>query len=107
MLTIEKASTGDVDTILGFYDQYDREPDPRPQESAIYDVFSFFESRKDGIFLAKYDKNFVGTFSLYICPDLNRSGRPFAVLENVIVSKNYRRQGCGKTMRSHKHSKGI
>src|SRR6187399_3226710 len=91
-MKIRKAKRTDSDSILELLCQYDREPDPRPKDKDVDDIFLSFSNRPDGIFVAELDGKIVGTFELVICPQLNHSGRPFAVIENVIVSSSHRRQ---------------
>lgn len=97
-MLVRKANLKDSTAILDLLDQYDRAPYDRPKVVEVQKIFTIFKGRTDGIYVAVKDKEIVGTFSLYICPNLNQSGKPFAVLENVIIKSNHRRQGIGKFM---------
>ncbi|HOF88697.1 MAG TPA: GNAT family N-acetyltransferase, partial [Armatimonadota bacterium] len=43
----------------------------------------------------------VGTFVLYLLPNMTRNGRPAAILENIVVDDALRRQGIGRAMLEH------
>ncbi len=40
----------------------------------------------------------IGTCTVNMCSNLSWSGRPYAMIENVIVSKNFRNIGIGKAI---------
>ncbi|WP_414727640.1 GNAT family N-acetyltransferase [Vreelandella titanicae] len=42
------------------------------------------------------DNGMMGTCTVNMCANLNWSGRPHAIIENVIVSKDHRKQRIGK-----------
>lgn len=44
------------------------------------------------------DNNIIGTFTLLICENLGHGGKPFAIVENVVVGPGRRGQGIGKAM---------
>jgi GNAT superfamily N-acetyltransferase len=50
------------------------------------------------IFVAVKDDLVVGTFALYLLPNMTRHGRMAAVIENVVVDIEYRRRGVGRAM---------
>lgn len=50
------------------------------------------------IYIAKCNKNIVGTFSLAIMDNLAHMGRPSGLVEDVVVEKEMRSQGIGKKM---------
>ncbi|MEW6726037.1 MAG: GNAT family N-acetyltransferase [Bacillota bacterium] len=50
------------------------------------------------VYVARSDSQVVGTFTLYIIPNLTRNGRPAAILENLIVHSCRRGQGIGRAM---------
>jgi GNAT superfamily N-acetyltransferase len=59
--------------------------------------------RHDGvtIFLCEFDGIAVGTCMLVVCPNFSRSGRPFALIENVVTHREYRRRGYGRQLVEH------
>lgn len=45
--------------------------------------------------VAEEDRKIVATGNMAIVPNLTRSGRPYAVIENVVTHPDYRRKGHG------------
>jgi GNAT superfamily N-acetyltransferase len=43
----------------------------------------------------------VGTCMLVVCPNFSRSGRPFALIENVVTHRDYRNRGYGRQIVEH------
>ncbi|MEN6357581.1 MAG: GNAT family N-acetyltransferase [Armatimonadota bacterium] len=50
------------------------------------------------VYVAADDGNVVGTFVLYLLPNMTHHGRMAAVLENIVVDSAYRRKGVGRAM---------
>ena len=50
------------------------------------------------LFVAAIDDRVVGTFVLYILPNMTHNGRPAAIIENIIVDDQCRRSGVGRAM---------
>lgn len=47
------------------------------------------------------------TYSIMIAPNLNHGGKPWAVVENVVVSKAWQGRGLGRTMMEHAIAQAI
>ena len=76
--------------------------DPRIEESSGRDILrSIVESPLTDIFVLVADAAIVSTCTLVIVPNLTRGGRPYAVIENVITSREYRRRGYGDAVMGH------
>ena len=43
----------------------------------------------------------VGTYALYVMPNLSHGGRPFAIVENVVVDGTLRGRGLGRLLMDH------
>lgn len=70
---------------------------PSPQKAAA--IFSQIAQYPDyRIYLAEINGNIIGTFTLLIFDNLGHGGAPSAIVENVVVSPEYRGQGIGKQM---------
>jgi len=48
------------------------------------------------VFVAFDGERLVGTCTLNVCPNLSWSGRPYAIIENVIVTEKMRSKGIDK-----------
>ena len=51
-----------------------------------------------GVYVACDGGSVVGSFTLYVLPNLTRNGRKAGLLENVVVDAPHRRQGVGRAM---------
>ncbi|MDW8358600.1 GNAT family N-acetyltransferase [Thermus sp.] len=52
-------------------------------------------------FVAVREGKVVGTYTLYVLPNLGHGGRPFAVMESVAVAQEAQGQGIGTQMVRH------
>ena len=53
------------------------------------------------IFVAEQEGTVVGTLTLYLLPNLSHGGRPLALVENVVVDRDLRGSGCGRSLMRH------
>lgn len=99
-ITIRHATIDDAKKILDLYAEYNRDPDPRPAAESIKRIF---ESIAAAGYIAAAESNgtLIGTYTMYICASLAHGGKPFAVIENVIVSAESRRMGIGRKLMDH------
>lgn len=99
-MNIRAATFEDVDKVIELYSGYDRLPDPKPPAE---DIKAIFDSIAFTGYLAVADigGDIVGTYAMYICPNLARGGRPFGLIENVIVAVVWRRKGVGWALMIH------
>jgi ribosomal protein S18 acetylase RimI-like enzyme len=51
--------------------------------------------------VAERDGRVVGSLVLVVVPNLGRHGRPYAILENIVVDESERRGGIGEAMVRH------
>ncbi|MEC5399395.1 GNAT family N-acetyltransferase [Uliginosibacterium sp. H1] len=100
MTEVRHATGDDLAAVLELYDDYDRAPEPRPADGDALRILSALRAQ-GALLVAEHDGCIVGSFSLYLCASLAHGGRPFAVVENVIVSAPARRTGVGRTMMRH------
>lgn len=87
--------------LFELYDTYDRPRDQYPAQSNVRDIIENLRRQGGEIFVGKQDGILVGTYSIYICQNLCRNGRPFGVIEHVICHPDYRRQGIGRALMRH------
>ena len=50
------------------------------------------------VLVVEQDARLIGSLYLNIIPNLSRGGRPYALVENVIIDQGSRRQGIGKAL---------
>jgi GNAT superfamily N-acetyltransferase len=53
------------------------------------------------IFVLESDSRIVATCYLNVIPNITRSARPYAIIENVVTDEDLRGQGCGKLVLEH------
>jgi GNAT superfamily N-acetyltransferase len=53
------------------------------------------------VFVLEDGGRMIGTYALYILPNLSHGGRPFAIVENVVIDGTLRGGGYGRFMMDH------
>ncbi len=97
-MNIRKVVLEEIEDVLTLIDEYDRAKSPWPDEHEIASIYSsLIES--GGCVIGAFENNkLVGTCTVNICPNFSWSGRPYAIIENVIVSEKFRNKGIGKAI---------
>lgn len=97
-----------VDEVMRIYDTFDRPRDPPISPETARGILERIRAQAGEVFVAMVDGAIVGTYTIYVCQNLTRSGRPFAVVENVICAPTHRRQRVGTALMEHakSHAKG-
>jgi len=92
---VRQAESEDLRGILALYAQLN--PDDAPLEPAKAAVlWNEIRGNRNLVYLvADGPSGIVGTCNLSIIPNLTRSGRPFGVIENVVVADGFRRLKLG------------
>ncbi|AOV15980.1 hypothetical protein BJI67_01815 [Acidihalobacter aeolianus] len=99
-MDIRHARIEDAETVVQLYLGYDRPPEPAIAPADLVRLFADI-TRTGYIAVADDDGEIVGSYTLYFCASLARGGRPFAVIENVIVAAHRRRQDVGRALMAH------
>ena len=98
MLEVRQIKESEVEKVLALIDGYDRPHSPRPSATELNAIYASILSSGGCIVGAFTDSDMIGTCTINLCPNLSWSGRPYAMIENVIVSKTDRNQGAGKAL---------
>lgn len=53
------------------------------------------------------DGNVIGTAMLMIVPNLSHNGKPWIIVENVVIDNKYRRTGAGKLLMEYVKEKAL
>src|SRR5215217_1832717 len=56
---------------------------------------------KASLFVLEDGGHIVGTYALYLLPNLSHGGRAFAIVENVVVDGTLRGKGLGRVLMEH------
>lgn len=91
----------DIDAVFQLYDTFDRPKDERISQGQAIENLARIRSQEGEVFVARDRDTIMGTYAVYICHNLTRFGKPFAVIENVICAPEYRRQGIGSALMEH------
>jgi len=89
---------GEVEAVLDLIEGYDRPKAPRPSVKELQAIYASIRQSGGCIVGALAGSDMIGTCTVNLCPNLSWSGRPYAIIENVIVAKDHRRQGVGKAL---------
>jgi len=97
-VVIRSARPDDFEAVARLYGQLNLE-DPPVTGPGYVRVFEEILAR-DGLDLVvlEVDDEIVGTTYLNVIPNLSRGGRPYAVIENVVVAKDRRGEGLGRRL---------
>ncbi|EOD01552.1 GNAT family N-acetyltransferase [Caldisalinibacter kiritimatiensis] len=96
MVTVEKIKKKELNSLSKLYSQLVNE------ESIMSNMIKAFNSIENNpnyyLMGVKLNQKLIGSAMAIICYDLVRECRPFMVIENVIIDKNYRGNGYGGTL---------
>lgn len=99
MVWIRQAVEDDLHGIIELYGQLN------PEDSEFLEVLTAFRQilQREGleIFVLESDGRIVSTCYLNVIPNLTRSARPYAIIENVVTDAACRRAGYGKRVIQH------
>lgn len=96
---LREASSADLEALLGLYSLLEFEPTQSLTLQAAEVKFGRYREYPNyRIYVAEADKVIVGTFALIIIDSIAHFGRPFAIVEDVVVSQDWQRRGIGKLM---------
>jgi len=59
------------------------------------------------VFVVEFESRLLGSFTLYILPNMTRNGRKATILENIIVDKAFRGQGLGRMMLEYAREEAL
>ena len=100
-MLVRAATRDDHDAVLDLM-HYLNPDDPPIPDSASPTVFAeILESHSFSIIVVEKYNTIVGTCYLNRIPNLTRCASPYAIIENVVVHPDYRRQGIGNAVMSY------
>lgn len=95
---IDGLDRNDLGALLSLYDQFDRPKAPPPDEHALDRIFEQLTQSGGCVLGAFVGTALVGSCTYHRCANFSWSGRPFAILENVIVDRDHRQRGIGHAL---------
>ncbi|MPZ13571.1 MAG: GNAT family N-acetyltransferase [Chloroflexi bacterium] len=106
-MNIREATEGDLPRLMELYfqlSQLGETPEKEPHEPTMAECEALQELRSDPCstcFVIEVDGRIEGSCTLYVLPNLSHGGRPFAIVENVVVDEGSRGSGCGQLLMQH------
>jgi len=97
-MKVRSLNLDELPLALDLIEEFDREPAIRPNKTHLRKIFDLISLSGGTILGAEINNSIVGTCTINICPNLSWSGRPYAMIENVVVAKAFRGQGIGKAL---------
>lgn len=98
MREFRKALAADADAIAALY----RELVPDAPINILADRISEIAADKNSyLIVCDNDGDIIATAFVALCNDAMFNRQPFAVIENLVVSKDYQREGVGKSLIDH------
>jgi GNAT superfamily N-acetyltransferase len=97
-MEVRKVTLNELTGVLDLIDQYDRPVSTRPSATALARIFASIQQAGGAVVGAFVDGKLVGTCTVNMCANLSWSGRPYAIIENVIVAPAERGKGIGKAV---------
>jgi GNAT superfamily N-acetyltransferase len=97
-MEIREVNFSELEQVLALYDEYERQKSPSPTIQKQQTIFEQLKNSGGCVLVAVLDSSIVGTCTLNICPNFSWSGRPYAIIENVIVTRAHRNKGIGKAL---------
>lgn len=97
-MDIRPVKADEIDGVLCLIDEYDRPKSPHPSREDARAIYDSIVGSGGCIVGAFGSEGVVGTCTVDLCANLSWGGRPYGMVENVIVSRGYRNQGIGKRL---------
>lgn len=100
-MEIRELRLPELEQVLSLYDEYERQKSPWPKKQEQQNIFEQLKNSGGCVLVAVLESSIVGTCTLNICPNFSWSGRSYAIIENVIVTRAQRNKGIGKALLNH------
>jgi N-acetylglutamate synthase-like GNAT family acetyltransferase len=97
-LEIRLLSARDLRTVMDLIYEIELPENIKLDENDIRSIYSKIISAGGVVFGAYRGSRMVGTCTLNICANLSWSGRPYGIVENIVVTKSERDEGIAKSL---------
>ncbi len=97
-MEVRKVTLSELTGVLDLIDQYERPISTRPSATVLARIFASIHEAGGAVVGAFLNGKIVGTCTVNMCANLSWSGRPYAIIENVIVTPAQRGKGIGKAV---------
>jgi len=102
IMEVRRVEQEEIGKVLALIDQYDRPTTQHPGPKRIKEIYTAIVA-SGGCIVGAFGEGeqLLGTCTVNICPNLSWSGRPYGMIENVVVSVDHRNLGIGKKILSY------
>lgn len=97
-MEIRKVKIPELNFVLDLIDEFDRVKATRPHQEELEDIYSNIMDNDGCVLGAFNNEQLIGTCTLNICQNFSWSGRPYGIIENVIVTESMRNNGIGTAL---------
>jgi GNAT superfamily N-acetyltransferase len=99
---IRLAEKEDLPQVLNIYRGLTDDPDDTISISEAEKKFEKFKTYPDyKLYVAEFENKILGTFALLVMDNLAHRGEPSAVVEDVVISREWQGKGIGKEMMNY------
>jgi GNAT superfamily N-acetyltransferase len=97
-MDIREIKRDELDKLLELYTHL-HDNDVRPEPHLISQVWDEIQANNNIKYFGVFEGDeLISSCTIIIVPNLTRSCRPYAVIENVVTRKDYRRKGHGRSV---------
>lgn len=101
-MDVRELTTAELDALLSLYEHLHASDAPLPPRGELNDLWHAIRCDPNlKYFGAFIDGRLIASCALAIIPNLTRGCRPYAVIENVVTHREYRRRGYGRAVLRH------
>ena len=104
---ITEINESELNNLLELYTELGDNPIPEIDDSIKDKWKSICNDENYHIVVAKENNKIVSTCTVIIIPNLTHNQRPYAFIENVVTSKDYRKKGYGKPVLNYAKDMAI
>ena len=92
----------DLDELLGLYYHMHDVDDSLPERNIVEEIWQEIQENSHFKYFGTFiNQKLVSSCTLSVIPNLTRGCRPYAVLENVVTHRDYRRRGYASNILKH------
>ena len=97
-MDIREIRSDELDKLLGLY-KHLHDCDTLPEPHVITQVWVEIQANKNIKYFGVFEEDeLISSCAIIIVPNLTRSCRPYAVIENVVTRTSHRKRGYGKAV---------
>lgn len=95
---VRPVPASDLPQAMGLISEFDFPEVKKLRENDVRSIYSRIIAAGGAVFGAYRGSKIIGTCTLNVCANLSWSGRPYGIVENIIVTKSERGKGVGKSL---------